>query len=166
MSPSLRNRFIKTIVKDANKKQQDNALEFHEFYTLNYRPHGAHKLIPGERDFTRRPSEVTHFTAAPNPSKAVSATCSICNQKGRLDAMRKTICDHKSSCSKHKLLQSLRDARAAWKVLAKQRRKDKVKARRGSICVASSALAPFVNTPSTFGPPVAGGPNRYGMEGP
>ena len=53
LPPAARKKFLQRIVKDAQLKRQDLALEFHEHYTKYHRPVGAHLLVPGARDFPR-----------------------------------------------------------------------------------------------------------------
>ena len=146
MSPALRKKFLQKIVQDAQDKRQDLAVEFHDFYTNFHRPLGAHLLVPGERNFPRRPSEMSAATAAKAPVLALSATCSVCNQAGRLDAMRLTICDPESSCCKRILLQSLRDAKHAWKEITDDRRKEKRQRFANGAYYKSTALVPFCAT--------------------
>ena len=123
---AARNFFLQNIFKDGQLKRQDLALEFHEHYTKYHRPVGAHLLVPGARDFPRRPSELSAATAAAKPVLAVSAHCSGCFKAGRLDAMRLCVCPKGNPpCSKEVLKQSMREANASWKEVMDARRHKK-----------------------------------------
>ena len=137
MDVDTRTRFMRNIVKKAHLVSQDLALQFHQFYNDHHRPAGAHDLAPGERNVPRRPSETSSSILA------LSATCRICGEMGRLDAMPKTVCDHSSACSKRVILQTLREARAAWKEKEQQRVATKRREHGRRLGVTSPALLAF-----------------------
>ena len=140
MDAGTRKRFMQHVAKMSHARLPDLALQFHQFYNEHHRPVGAHDLVPGERNLPRRPSETSSSILA------LSATCRICSVTGRLDAMRKTVCDHSSPCSKRILLQTLRDARAAWKEAEKQRVTMKRRDHRRRLGVKSPSLLAFCSS--------------------
>ena len=140
MDAGTRTRHMQNIAKLSHARLPDLALQFHQFYTEFHRPAGVHDLVPGDRNLPRRPSETTSTILA------LSASCRLCGKSGRLDDMRKYPCHHSSPSSRKALLQSLRDARAAWKEAQKQRMTKKQRDHRRRLGVKSLALLAFCSS--------------------